>query len=321
MLTEEKLLRFYSLLYVDESHSRHTNLAPHGRSATDVYLECGIGLANSFAYHGVDFAIITNNKSFVSERLAALGGKIETIEHVFDRDVPAGAAFYAAHFKLDLLRAFGTGIYGSTIVLIDIDTILLRPMVMPVAPQGSLFVYDIADQVSPVNRDTLILRDLAVIGGPQKARAYWYGGEFIGGDVQAFERLSGVVSALWPAYRAHYRELSHVGDEMIVTAALGCLSVGGVPLLDVGPAGLVARWWTARTGCIQKPFEAIAGACLLHLPADKPFLAEQSRKVFNPKRFLSDYRQYAARKLRRRRIVNPIVNLMSRSRKYVGRIE
>jgi hypothetical protein len=312
--------RFYSLFYVDGDHSQHANLAAGVRRSADIYLECGIGLAKSCAYHGVDFAIVTNNKKFVSERVAALGGEIETIAHVFDREVPADASFYAAHFKLDLLRAFGAGAYGSRVALIDIDTILMRPMAMPPAPAHSLFVYDIAEQVRPIIGDAVILRDLNLIGGPTADRAYWYGGEFICGGAEAFASLSCAIDAFWPAYRAHYREFHHVGDEMIVTAALGCLHDRGTQLVDASAAGLVARWWTARTGFAQKPFASVAGACLLHLPADKLFLAEQSRKPFDPNRFLLDYRRYAQRKLWLRRIVNPALSLIRRDRKYVGRL-
>jgi hypothetical protein len=198
-------------------------------------------LAKSCAYYGVDFAIITNNKSAVSERLAALGGEIDTIEHVFDRETPEDASFYAAHFKLDLLRAFCAGTYGARVGLIDIDTILIRPIVLPTVSEYTLFVYDIADRVRFEIGDAGILRYLSVIGGPSADRAGWYGGEFISGGAPAFASLSCVVDAFWVAYRCHYRDFHHVGDEVIVTAALGHLRKEGMPLVDVGAAGLVAR--------------------------------------------------------------------------------
>jgi hypothetical protein len=267
----------------------------------------------------VRFAIITNDRSFVSERLAALGGEVNTIEHTFTRAVPNDTAFYQAHFKLDLLRAFGRGTYGSRATLVDIDMIMLCPIIMGTLPDHDLIVYDIRDQFSPGLDRKIIAHDIGLVGGPAVDGACWYGGEFLSGKANAFKELSDVVDQFWPAYIAHYRCLHHMGDEMIVTAALGKLSAEGMRFLDAGAAGLVVRWWTARTGFVQKTLGSVAGTSLFHLPADKPFLAKQSKNPFDPERFLSEYRKYAARRLWVRRLANPAVNLL-RGRKYVGRL-
>src|SRR5258708_7777274 len=103
--------RLYSLFFVSPGHAKHANLASRGKSPIDIYLECGIGLAKSCAMQRIDYSIITNDKTFVDGRIAALGGAVSTIGQEFDREVPADAAFYAAHFKLDLLRAFGPSRY------------------------------------------------------------------------------------------------------------------------------------------------------------------------------------------------------------------
>lgn len=310
----------YSLFFVAPEQAHHVNLASRGRNPIDIYLECGIGLAKSCAKHGIDYSIITNDKTFVDGRIAAMRGTVATIGQEFDREVPADARFYAAHFKLDVLHAFGQGRYGANIGLIDIDTIVLRPLLLTVDDDATLLVYDISDQVRPESGDAVVLRDLERIGGPPADRAYWYGGEFIAGRAAAFARLAQEIEILWPAYSAVLRELHHVGDEMIVTAALGRLRGTGLRLVDLGQSGVVARWWTARTGFVQRPFGSIASAALLHLPSDKPFLAERSALDFDPDRFLVDYRRYAAGKLWRRRSVNAVLNLLRRQHRHVARM-
>jgi hypothetical protein len=317
---ENSALRLYSLFYVDPEHDSHVNLAVGMRNPIDIYLECGIGLARSCERNGMKFAIITNKKTFVDERLAALGGVVATIEHVFERHVPADVTFFAAHFKLDLLRAFGLGTYGNNVCLIDIDTIVLKPMEVNVSDNDVLFVYNIASQVRRENADAAILSDLALIGGPTASEPYWYGGEFIAGNMRAFASLSAKIDEMWPKYCEHISSLHHVGDEIIVTAAIELLRSEGGTLVDVGRDGVVSRWWTARTGFIQKKFDEIASSCLLHLPSDKPFLAAQSRVRFDSERFISDYRRYAKRKLNCRKLVNPILNMIRNEVRYVGRI-
>lgn len=312
--------RLYSLFFVSSAHSKHANLAGSDRSPIDVYLECGIGLAKSCAMQGIGYSIITNDKTLVDGRIAALGGTVATIRQEFDREVPVDARFYAAHFKLDVLRAFGQGKYGAEVGLIDIDMILLRPLQLAVGDDATILVYDISDQVRPESGDAVVLGDLERIGGPPAERAYWYGGEFIAGRSAAFVRLAQEIDVIWPAYRGAFRELHHVGDEMVVTAALGRLRQSGLRLVDLGQSGMVARWWTARTGFVQRPFGSVASAALLHLPSDKPFLAKQSTLDFDTDRFLFNYRRYAAGKLWRRRLTNFLLNLLRREHRHVARM-
>jgi hypothetical protein len=286
----------------------------------DIHLECGMLLSKACDHHSLGYAIVTNDKSVVDERLAALGGAVTTIQHEFDRNVPEGMAFYAAHFKLDLLRGFGSGDYGAKIGLIDIDSVLLRPIALPIPNDNTFLVYDISEDARSELGDSVILNDLNLIGGPTASKACWYGGEFIAGSAPAFARLSRTVDPLWPAYSAHWRELHHVGDEMIITAALERLRSEGVVLVDAGQAGIVARWWTARTGYVQRSFDEVKSACILHLPSDKRFLAERAKAPFNPDRMIVDYRSFAAGKLGRRRVANTLLNLFRAERKYVGRV-
>jgi hypothetical protein len=320
MSLREHDVQLFSLFYVDDKHSSHANLESGEASPVDVYLQCGTGLASSCRHWGIPYKIITNRKDFLDSRLAYLGGAVETVEQTFDRAVPEGIPFYSAHYKLDVVRAFGAGRYGAAAGLVDIDAVMAGRLNLPPLNDRTLVVYDITEQVRPAYGDDVILSDLKLIGGPGAERPYWYGGELIVGAPGAFSRLSAAIDDLWPAYCSHWRELHHAGDEMIVTPALERLRREGTTLIDAGRAGIIARWWSVRTGHVQKPFDAISSASILHLPADKLFLAERSKQQSDAGRFVQEYRAYISPKLRRRRLMNVFHNVKEGKTKHAARL-
>lgn len=234
------------------------------------------------------------------------------VEHRFVRDVPA-IPFRAAHRKLELLRAFAGGGFGAWPALIDIDTLLLRPW--PFTPAaGVLQVYETTADSAAAG----IAADLATVLGEPVARPRWWGGEFVAGDPEAFGQLADAVERLWPRYLAVVDRLHHVGDETVTAAALTALA--GVPLVDVGGAG-VRRWWSART--VVRPrttFREASGAALLHLPADKPFLARYADQALPLDGFTATYRAHVAAKLPLRRLASLAERLAGRPAKHVPRL-
>lgn len=328
-------MNFFSLLYVDVQQRENINIDAKLEEQMDVYIKCGINLSNSLKFFGSKFSILTNNANFINSRISHFGGSVDVVELHFDRDVPTDARFFSAHFKLDILRAFGDGQFGEDMMaLIDIDMVMLRPL--PVGldklQENVVLVYDITSSVTSELRPDVVARDLQSVGA-RMDEVVWYGGEFIAGRKEAFKTLANEVAAIWPRYVATYSQLHHVGDEMVVTAALINLKNGPLSLVDIGcsPADLAApdapraipfvtRWWTARTGYRQVSFTKAAEAVFLHLPSDKPFLANFSNEEFSPKKFNNFYQKYARKKLFFRRILNPAICLAKRRFKYVAKI-
>jgi len=155
------------------------------------------------------------------------------------------------------------------------------------------------------------------VSGSQFLEFRWFGGEFLCGHAESFQRLAKSIFRLWPKYIQHINELHHVGDEMLLAAAL---SDTNLVVRDAGQLGIVARWWTARTNFRQLPFKAVVGRSILHLPADKRFLAASACAPFYPPTFLRRFRRVARGKLFRRRLVNVAEQLLGRKGKYVAHL-
>lgn len=319
-------IKLYSLFHVDsEIERKHSNLDSSSGNPIDIYLNCGRLLAASCKTFGINYAIITNKAEYVKERVNLLGGGVEIVSFVTNRSVPADLSFYSAHFKLDVLRGFGEGLFGRQIGLVDLDTVVVNDFLLDslVKSEDSLFVYDISDIERASYGDGIISQSLKAVGGPVTNIAYWFGGEFIFGNQNLFHLLSLEIDRIWPLYLKTYKELHYQGDEMVVSAALKHLENSGVSLIDVGNLirnngkPLIARWWSARTLGQQIPLNTAANAAILHLPADKPFLASMADYEFNPIHFIQSYRRYVRGKLFLRRIINPFLNLIFKKKYYI----
>jgi hypothetical protein len=311
----------YSLFYVSPNQCDHSNLRG---TADDIgtFLGCASLLAKSARYHGIRFSLITNDIDLVHARLNAIDASehVDIVFHKFNRDVPLGIEFYSAHFKLDLFQAFGSGAFGDCIGLIDLDMVLLRPIPEWVFQKEGLLAYGISDQVFPEYGRETVVRDLERVAGCSIGTPIWYGGEFLLGQSGAFQRLAGYVERCWPAYLRNIEALHHVGDEMVVSSSLALAQGNRELVTDAGSIGLVNRWWTARTKFVQRPLHLASTACILHLPADKRFLAAQSRRPFHPGGFLSSYKSYVWKKLLVRKLYNNTIGVFERQRRFVGSI-
>jgi len=320
-----KKLKLYSLFHVNPAIAqRHSNLSSAAGNPIDIYLNCGRLLAASCRHFDIEYAIVTNQADYLSERLTFLGGGIKIIAFDLNRTVPRGISFYSAHFKLDLPRGFGEGVFGERVGLVDLDAVLVKPLPLNYASVGDneLLVYDISEIERASYGDDVIAKSLTAIGGHVASAPYWFGGEFILGSANSFQMLSLEIDRLWPMYLKRHSELHHQGDEMVVSAALKHLEKSGVSLIDVGQSSrlgtepMIARWWSSRTLGRQIPLSTAARASILHLPADKPFLARMADSEFDPAKFLRSYRRHVQLKLIPRKLINPILNFSSQKRYY-----
>ncbi|WP_442761789.1 hypothetical protein [Malikia spinosa] len=320
--------KIYSLLYIDlKKNQKNTNLNSKIENQLDIYISCGCLLAASCKFFNIPYAIITNEPDFVKNRSISLGGEVEVLNGNFNRDVPNDASFHSAHYKLDILKDFGNGLYGSNVGLIDLDVVLTKPidLVNFFDNDKTLCIYDISNEERSSYGDTIISKSLSSIGVNTKIPR-WYGGEFIFGSAKSFSKLTSEIDLVWPLYEQKYRSLHHMGDEMVVTAALTKLKDNGMKLINAGNAikpesyPLISRWWSSRTLCRQTSFKHATQAAFLHLPADKPFLAKMARENFDPDKFITAYHNYAKSRLLYRKIFNSLLNLRDGRKHFVGRL-
>ena len=167
-------------------------------------------------------------------------------------------------------------------------------------------------------------RDLEKVSGTMIDTPMWYGGEYLVGTKAQFNSLSKVIDACWPRYVNHIADLHHIGDEMVVSAALGiakknkkrrgwaCLTLGSTRELRGGGRHVLAS-------CKSRlPKWHIPHYCIFL--QTKTFLHLEAWSSTTEKGFLSDYREHAKGKIFRRRLFSFTETLRGRPRRFVGRL-
>lgn len=138
--------KVYGMFYAPENNEAHVNL--HVKDPITVYVQNAVTMAQSAISAGMDFKLVTNDP----DRLARVareipGSEALVLQHYdFTLEVPRGINFQSAHYKLELLRAFGTGAFGEYCAMVDIDAVLLRPLILPDPDQ--IYFYDITPSTS-----------------------------------------------------------------------------------------------------------------------------------------------------------------------------
>lgn len=319
-MMQDSNLIFYSLFYYDYFGEKFVNLRTDQEKAIKVYLACASVQKNLMEQLGLKYQVITNSiEPFY--RSSFSNSYVESCRvEIFDRDVPLGIPFRSAHFKLDVIRAFGEGRLGKRPSLIDLDVLPVNHLQTDEFFNHDLLIYDITDQmVSDIGSERLV-SDLSFLLDRPIYCPVWYGGEFISGSQEAFSALSKKIDKIWPRYRDNLDRFAHVGDETIVTAAIYELVQEGLQFRDLGAANLLARWWSARTTFPQSSLSAIANVPFWHLPADKEFIANLDEVEIGVGELQARYAAYVAPRLKMRRSANPFLNLLRNERKHVARL-
>ena len=312
-------IHFLGLLFINPAEEHCVNIRHNTQDPFDIYLGCAALCASSAAASGHRFSLVTNERTIVLRRLQNAGfSNVPVISFDFRWEIPKGIPFYSAHFKLELIEAFALGRFGEHVGLIDLDTVFIRPLSDTVGHLGgSLKAYDISDQIFSHYGFDRVRKDLERVTALRLDDPRWYGGEFLVGDTASFGLLSELIAACWKRYSQSIGLLHHTGDEMIMSAALNMALQKGFQVIDIGLLKGIARWWSSRTGFRQSTFDEVQTSSILHLPADKEFLARQARLHYNSATFLASYKRYA----RPRLLVRHIYDVLSFSRdprKYVG---
>ena len=310
-------LRLYGLLHLAESESTATNVRV--RSFDDqvrVYALNALGLSRSLRAQGVDFTLLTNDRARVLSGLVGVPHDLVVEEIPFAVEIPSGITFYSAHFKFDVYSHLALLPHGY-VGYCDLDVLCLRevpPALAQLIGSGTPLCYDITDQVAPAYGADRVSADLALLSGG-RSTGRWTGGEFIAGPPSFFARLLRAADEVWPVYREVYPSLHHVSDEAVVSPAIEIMRSEGVDIADAGALDIVGRFWNLPVLHPQPPLSEFENDFLLHLPADKRYLASRAETGASAgaDRF-TDYRQHCGRWASRRR------RLLLRVRSHVRRL-
>jgi hypothetical protein len=274
-------VQFYGLLYLSENESNGHNLSADSFSELkNFYLRNAVTLSISLKSKGISFVLLTNRAEEIQSDVNLLGMgdwiKVEGIP--FHQLVPSGTKYYSAHFKLDVFNYFSSFSEKSYLGLLDLDMISISEIpqcLINIVEAGIPLCYDISDQIIPAFGHDVILQDIeCLLGTTSEGR--WSGGEFISGTPDFFRRFSTEANKICTQDAENPSNFHHQGDEMITSVALERLRRQGCYIADAGTLGIVGRFWSVPTLHPQKPFDYFRNCFLLHLPADKQFLAETS---------------------------------------------
>jgi hypothetical protein len=234
-------------------------------------------------------------------RLGAEGLPVQEI--AFPLEVPSGIQFYSAHHKLDLFRHLGSLAEDEYVGVVDLDVIALGeapPALTRAVEHGTPLAYEITHQVAPAYGRDAIARDVETLAGIPN-EGCWFGGELLAGRPSFFRALCEEIDRFYAVYVREWPRFHHQGSETLTSAAVERLRHRGLEIADAGLLGIVTRFWSIVPRHPQPRFNRVPHPFLLHLPADKPFLATLCpAEQADAARFLAAYRRH----LRRRAMPN-----------------
>jgi hypothetical protein len=297
---------FYTILYIRNKDTK-SNMAENGSVTIFGYINCCKILSDSLKKFGWNLIVLSNEPDIITEQEPCL-----TVCNVnFELDIPENIKFFSAHHKIDVFRHLS--LYGDTYsILLDSDVVCINSMpenMGLIIKNGMPMYYDITDQCYPAYGRRKIMDDKTAVMGFESI-GNWAGGEFIGGSNQFFAGIYQCCISYWNTYIAKTGLLHHQGDEMLTSCSIEKYFLEGNRIFNVGSIGGIGRYWSIKTLHIGKPFEALLDNFLLHLPADKDFLAKY--KYNDGNNFLKDYQRYKENKNKKK-----IIELIKRCIKKI----
>jgi len=280
---------FYTLLFIDQERIAqiHNGVTGGFENQIQTLIKCCENLNHSLRKYDPDanLTVLTNNSAEIAKIAPALCAR----EIPFPLVIPRGIPFYSAHHKIDVYRWLADNADPYAVV-IDSDVVCINEM-----PHNLRYCidnaiptfYDVTSQIYPAHTRERIIADKNLLA-PSLGVGNWIGGEFLGGGQSFFLKLSAEIENILGKYFEVYPQLHHQSDETLTSVALERMAQRGEYMVDVGTFGGLGRYWSRRTLHCQKLLESYKDHYLLHLPADKSFLA-----TFNHQsRFIDAYSEY-----------------------------
>lgn len=272
-----KSIKFYSLLFIDlENQSLSINgVTGAFDSQMETFIRCCDALNSSLAFFAnLELIVLTNNKSYIENK----SRKFKCIEIEFAFKVPKDIKFFAAHYKIDVYKYFSQLSDSDYSFLIDSDVLCINKMplnLLNCIKKNIPTYYDITEQVYPAYGREIIIKDKEFMMSGNTSIGLWAGGEFIGGDNKFFKLLYNEIISDQEKYLDNYNQFHHIGMEPLVSVALERI-MQQIYVCNVGLFGAIGRFWSVKTRHIQNPWGSYVDKFLIHLPADKNFIASGS---------------------------------------------
>jgi len=270
-------IKFYTLLYIDSENQSlsHNGLVDNFHKQIETFVKCCVTLNKSLLFFAnSEMTVITNNKPYIKN----ISTDLKCLEIDFNFKIPKDIGFFSAHHKIDVFKYLSQLDPSQYSVLIDCDILCVNKI-----PQNLVncinknipVYYDITDQVYPRYGRNIITRDKEVLMSGEASNGLWAGGEFMGGDNIFFGLLSDQIDLIKKDYLDNYKSLHHQGDEILVSVAIEKI-MNQMYICNAGSFGGIRRYWSDQIWRSQYNLNCYKDDFLLHLPADKKFIAELS---------------------------------------------
>jgi hypothetical protein len=288
---------FYTMLYIKNNNPAN-NMAENGNVNYLGYINCCSILSKSLERFGHQLIVITNEPDIILSNCSSLN-----VERAFfGLDIPEGIRFFGAHHKIDVFKHLS--LYGSEYsILLDSDVVCINRMpenIRNIIAQKIPMYLGTSDRAYTTNGTKKVVEDKAKLMG-KLSFGIWAGGEFLGGDKQFFHNIYSYCIKYWDRYVYYHGELFHNGDEMLTSCAIEDYFITNNKIFDVGTVNCIYRSHSIPTVYIERPFDVILDNFLLHLPADKEYLAKYTYSY----NFINEYKKYV--KIKNRKKIKIIV--------------
>ena len=267
---------FFGFLYIDKKAGKLNFQSKNFEERYSVYLKNAALLNLSIRKYGYKFIILTNNKAYIEKKIKKeIKDFISIKEILFDTYVPRNMHFFSCHYRVDVFRYFST-LKNTFSILLDLDVVIIKNLkkinFRKLSNNG--IVHDISSNFFSAYGLKKVWCDLEILTGFTIDNAKWYGGDFIAGSEKFFR----ILYLKTKKYQAKLVKLSknfHIyTDEFFLTAAiLDIKKNANYKIVDGNKIKIWSRYWSVNTKHKQHKIENYLKFFMLHLPADKNFIA------------------------------------------------
>jgi hypothetical protein len=299
------------MLYIKEKNLS-LNIAENGNVNYLGYINCCAVLSKSLERYGHKLIVVTNEPDMIQSYCSSL-----IVEKAsFNLTIPEGISFFSAHHKFDVFRHLS--IYGNDYsILLDSDVVCINKMpenIQNIIAQKIPMYLGTSDRTYTTNGTKKVVDDKTKLMG-KPSIGIWTGGEFLGGDREFFHTMYNYCMKYWDKYVVCHKELFHNGDEMLTSCAIEDYFLSDNKIFDVGTVNCIYRSWSVPTIYIERPFDVILDHFLLHLPADKEYLAKYDYSI----NFINEYKKYIkTKKIKEAKVIVFIKRCIKKILKILG---
>ena len=262
--------------YEDTDYSSYTSYVASLSRLSETYVLLSLQLFSYFPR--CNFVVVTNDPYLyltIANNHSIAMPQIQYCPFEFRTDV--GTPFRLAHYKIDVWNHISTYCSTSHALLLDLDVVAFpntfNQLLGLLDDQTDIYFYDQYDIQIRSYSEKVVKSDIGLLY-PSNDSNLWAGGEFLLAKTSSFAYIYGLACDLYVRYLESLPKLRHIGDEVLLTAAL-ISSSHKLCIKSINQYPILNRLFLARLlkGARRQSLHDIFGYSLLHLPSSKSFLS------------------------------------------------